>query len=123
MLDLQSPFTALVGEGGGDDARIDLIVRVVRQAASKADALNAGERLLDLGAEIPSITPQVDKGNVTVVVLMIVVVIFLTVIVAAAVQAGAVRMAVLILVIVSGQPILTFLPCVGQARIGQLADP
>jgi len=119
VLHLDAGVIALVGEGGGDLAVVDLVVAIVGEAAAEADALDPRERVLDLAAHVHALADQIDGRDMVmiVVVIMIVVMIVLAVVVAAAVQAGAVGVAGLVLVAMAGQAVFAALLGIGGAQI------
>ena len=123
MLHFDAGVMALVREGGCNLVALLLVVGVVGEAAAKADALDAGERLADLAAHVDALAAQVDGRRLVLAVLVIVVVIAAAVVMAAAVQAGAVRVAVLVLVAVARQAVVAFLFGVGHAEVAALPDP
>ncbi|KAK0330157.1 hypothetical protein LTR94_033931, partial [Friedmanniomyces endolithicus] len=116
-----------VGEGGGDRPVVDLVVLIVGVAAAETDALHARERIAQLAAHVDASAHQVDGRHVfvlmLVVMVMVVVMIVLVMVMAAAVQAGAVRMAVLVLMTVARQSIFAALLGEGRAQVAARADP
>ena len=97
---------------------------VVREAAPETQALNAGEGLTKLAPQINALAAQVDDRNAMLFVLVVMIVVFIVVMaVAAAMQGRAVRVAILVLVTVTGESIVAGLLGEGGAEITPAPDP
>ena len=125
VFQLQAGVITSIGKAGASNIAIFFYVLVVGRTRTQASALETGQGIAQFASYIETLGTQMSGGGVLVLMTVIVavpmiVVMAMVVTVAAAMQGGAVRVAVLVFVAVTGQTIAAFTIRVGGTNVATL---